>query len=376
MVRAVPSNPGWQAGYERNQVGGALAGMLAPAGGFGKFVVMLALSLLGNTCCTIYAITLSFQTLVPWLARVPRYLFSLVTTAIVIPVAIAAVGDFLVKLENFVALIGYWSAAFVAIVATEHLVFRRARFDAYDAAAWDTTSRRMASRTKSALLLFGSGKYTERGGGDGGDSRGQIRPPPPPRTAAKRPTAGVSASVGAGRGRGGSQAATQHAGRAQVPPAAPGPHRRLGAGPGPGDGRARRAATAAGAAQGRGRGAAGAAGAPPVGVAGPLSVHSLPRRCLGKVDFLLPVFLSLYACLRQAVRLYGGLAWHIYGGHSGLGADANGAGGGLDCSDDVESLPVTKLHGFVDQNHGHNVMARFVITAGSRDPLSSPPRWS
>ena len=139
VAGAIPNNPDWAARYETNLVGGALAGMLAPAGGFGKFiVVVLTLTLLGNTCGTFYAITLNFQTLLPWLIKVPRYVFSIVITAIVIPVAICAVNDFFVDLENFVALIGYWSAAFVGIVGTEHLVFRRGCYDAYDHAIWNS----------------------------------------------------------------------------------------------------------------------------------------------------------------------------------------------------------------------------------------------
>lgn len=129
IAGAIPNAPAWQAGYDKNLVGGILAAMLQPAGGFGKFVVVvLSLTLLGNTAGTMYAITLNFQTLVPWLVRVPRYVFALVITAIVIPVAVRAVAqDFFVSLENFVALIGYWSASFVGIVGTEHLAFRRRR---------------------------------------------------------------------------------------------------------------------------------------------------------------------------------------------------------------------------------------------------------
>ncbi|GJN86922.1 hypothetical protein PLIIFM63780_010504 [Purpureocillium lilacinum] len=144
VAGAIPNNPDWERRYDENLVGGALAGMLASAGGFGKFVVVvLSLTLLGNTCGTFYAITLNFQTLVPWLARVPRYVFSIIITAIVIPVAITAVDDFFLNLENFVALIGYWSAAFVGIVGAEHLAFRR-RLPyavAYDASIWSDASR-------------------------------------------------------------------------------------------------------------------------------------------------------------------------------------------------------------------------------------------
>ncbi|PHH59547.1 hypothetical protein CDD81_2878 [Ophiocordyceps australis] len=139
IAGAIPNNPDWEQRYEKNLVGGALAGMLASVGGFGKFiVVLLSLSLLGNTCGTFYAITLNFQTLIPWLTRVPRPVFSIVVTAIVIPVAIRAVTDFFVNLENLIALIGYWSAAFVGIVATEHVVFRRGSYESYDHVLWES----------------------------------------------------------------------------------------------------------------------------------------------------------------------------------------------------------------------------------------------
>ena len=135
---AVGSVPSWQAGYDSNMVGGVLAAMLEPAGGFGSFVVVvLALTLLGNVSGTMYAVTLNFQTLVPGLVRVPRYVFSVVVTAVIIPVAIRAAVDFFANLENLISLIGYWSAAFVGIVVTEHVVFRRGDCASYDRAIWD-----------------------------------------------------------------------------------------------------------------------------------------------------------------------------------------------------------------------------------------------
>lgn len=164
IAGAIPNVPAWQAAYDETLVGGVLAAMVAPAGGFGKFVVaVLSLTLLGNTAGTMYAITLNFQTLVPWLVRVPRYVFALVVTAVVIPVAVRAVAaNFLVSLENFVALIGYWSAAYVGIASAEHLVFRR-RWgrvpyeQAYDHAVWSDASRLPwgAAALASAVLCAG-----------------------------------------------------------------------------------------------------------------------------------------------------------------------------------------------------------------------------
>ncbi|KAK1593547.1 NCS1 nucleoside transporter [Colletotrichum navitas] len=138
---AIANVPEWQKGYDSTLVGGVLAAMLAPAGGFGKFVVVvLAFTLLGNISGTMYAITLNFQTLVPSLVRVPRYVFSIVVTAVMIPVAIKAADDFFLNLENFVALIGYWSASFVGIVVVEHFVFRKGDVELYDYHSWNVTS--------------------------------------------------------------------------------------------------------------------------------------------------------------------------------------------------------------------------------------------
>lgn len=158
IAGALPNNPEWQTAYDSTLVGGALAAMLSSAGGFGKFVVVvLSLTLLGNTAGTMYAITLNFQTLIPWLFRVPRYAFSIVVTVVVIPVAVAAAGDFFLNLENFIALIGYWSASFVGIVGVEHLVFRRGRYESYDHALWDDAAALPlgAAALASGVLCFG-----------------------------------------------------------------------------------------------------------------------------------------------------------------------------------------------------------------------------
>lgn len=49
MGGAVPVVTGWAEAYESYGTGGVMAAMLEPAGGFGKFVlVLLALSVIGN----------------------------------------------------------------------------------------------------------------------------------------------------------------------------------------------------------------------------------------------------------------------------------------------------------------------------------------
>jgi NCS1 nucleoside transporter family len=140
MGGAVPNIPSWEAGYEQNAASGVLAAMLSPAGGFGRFItVILGFSMLGNLAATMYSISLNLQMLVPWLFRIPRAIFSIVITGIVIGVAVEAAKSFFVNLENFLGVIGYWSAAFIGIILVEHLAFRRGSFVAYtkDDDAWD-----------------------------------------------------------------------------------------------------------------------------------------------------------------------------------------------------------------------------------------------
>ncbi|KAF1943343.1 hypothetical protein EJ02DRAFT_343491 [Clathrospora elynae] len=144
MGGATPNIPSWQAGYDVNAASGVLAAMLHPAGGFGRFVtVVLAFSMLGNLSATMYSVTLNLQMLVPWLFRIPRVVFSIVITGIVVGVAVEAAKSFFLNLENFIGVIGYWSAALIGIVHTEHLLFRRGSFAVYtkDETAWDDTEK-------------------------------------------------------------------------------------------------------------------------------------------------------------------------------------------------------------------------------------------
>ncbi|KAI3326922.1 NCS1 nucleoside transporter [Xylariaceae sp. AK1471] len=151
------SVPAWEQGYETNAVGGVLAAMVSPAGGFGQFVVVvLSLTLLGNIAATMYSVTLNFQILVPQLVRIPRYIFSIVVTAIVIPISIKAAAEFYTNLEYFIALISYWSSAFVAVLIAEHVVFRKGRYETYDHSVWNLASQLPwgAAALTAAVLSF------------------------------------------------------------------------------------------------------------------------------------------------------------------------------------------------------------------------------
>lgn len=139
---ATPNIESWTEGYDSYSVGGVLQAMLLPAGGFGRFVaVLLSLSVIGNLAATMYSITLNFQLLVPLFVRIPRNIFAIVYTCVAIPVSISAAKSFFDSLENFIYLIAYWSAAFVAVVGVEHFIFRKGDFERYDTEHWDQPSK-------------------------------------------------------------------------------------------------------------------------------------------------------------------------------------------------------------------------------------------
>ncbi|KAF8480308.1 permease for cytosine/purines, uracil, thiamine, allantoin-domain-containing protein [Russula ochroleuca] len=80
---SAPSVPAWNAGYTDGNVGGLLNAMLSPVGGFRKVLMaLLSLSLTGCNAPIIYSMCMAFQTLIPPLAAVPRYVFSVLATAV------------------------------------------------------------------------------------------------------------------------------------------------------------------------------------------------------------------------------------------------------------------------------------------------------
>lgn len=150
---AIGTSETWTAGYEANGIPGVLREMLRPAGGWGAFcAVLFALSLLGNLSATVYSLGFSIQVAIPPLIRVPRYIFILVATAVMIPVAIVGAKRFFTALESFLGVVGFWSAGFVAILVVEHFVFRKNNVANYDQTAWNT--RHLLTTGLPAIAAF------------------------------------------------------------------------------------------------------------------------------------------------------------------------------------------------------------------------------
>jgi len=82
--------PSWSEGYDNSNVGGLIFRMMLPVDspnkeitGFAKFLtVLMSLSVTSNMAITFYSFSLNMQTIHRWLAFIPRYLWSVVVTAV------------------------------------------------------------------------------------------------------------------------------------------------------------------------------------------------------------------------------------------------------------------------------------------------------
>ncbi|KAF9881831.1 NCS1 nucleoside transporter [Colletotrichum karsti] len=149
---ALNNVPEWKAGWDTYGIGGVMAAMLAPAGGFGKFLlVVLALTVIGNIATSMYSVALCMQMMLPVFAKVPRVVFIVVALGIMIPMAIRAAESWADSLENFLGLIGYWAGCFDAVIIEELVIFRRMNYDSYDHTAWN-----VARMLPSGLAAIGA----------------------------------------------------------------------------------------------------------------------------------------------------------------------------------------------------------------------------
>lgn len=178
---ATPLVPSWSAAYSSGSPGALLEAVLSPTGGFGKFLtVLLSLSVTANIAPTMYSFGLSFQVFAPFCAKIPRYVFSVLATIIVIPISIVGAHRFYATLTNFLGLIGYWASCFIAVIIAEHFVFRahalrlvprtqqrqqqpprpdlsKNAFENYDLSAWNAPSRLPSgiAAIAASVLSFG-----------------------------------------------------------------------------------------------------------------------------------------------------------------------------------------------------------------------------
>lgn len=148
-------NP-YQEGWNEAGVGGLLAVVLFPsAGAFGKFcLVILALSIVANNCPNVYSVSLTLMALGRWTRRVPRFVWTIIGSAVYVVIAIPGFASFEAVLENFMHFIGYWLAIYEGIALTDHFVFKRG-FSGYNPEHWDDRDKLPPSYASLMSFLMG-----------------------------------------------------------------------------------------------------------------------------------------------------------------------------------------------------------------------------
>ncbi|KAJ7199227.1 cytosine-purine permease [Mycena pura] len=143
FAAAAAGVPAWNAGYDGgNNFGGLASAVLQPSGAFGKILmVLMSLVLSAPTALEMYSSGMSLMNVSSWFAKVPRYVFAIVATAVCIPVAVVGQTRFYTVLVIILDLIGYWCASYAGIIFTEHVIFRRGNLALYKLDDWADGSR-------------------------------------------------------------------------------------------------------------------------------------------------------------------------------------------------------------------------------------------
>jgi NCS1 nucleoside transporter family len=132
------------AAYQKGGIGGLIGSVFEGHGpgirGFGKFIeVLVSFSLAAVMTTNIYSLGLSVQVISIKLLAVPRFIWSLIGSGVLIACAIAgrdSLGD---VMTNFLSMCAYWLVPFSTIVLLEHFIWRRDF--TYCISAWDNPSR-------------------------------------------------------------------------------------------------------------------------------------------------------------------------------------------------------------------------------------------
>ena len=139
LASGISMYPEYAAAYDRGQ-GALIVEAFGPLHGFGKFCsVIVALGLIANTVAPTYSAGVDFQILGRYAEKVPRVIWNTVGVIIYTVCALAGRSNLSEIFTNFLALMGYWVAIWVAIILEEFLIFRFR--SGYNWGAWRDPSK-------------------------------------------------------------------------------------------------------------------------------------------------------------------------------------------------------------------------------------------
>ncbi|OJJ43911.1 hypothetical protein ASPZODRAFT_154396 [Penicilliopsis zonata CBS 506.65] len=137
IASGIASQPAWAAAYSISS-GAVLVQVLAPLGTFGHFcAVLLSLGVIANNVPGTYSAALCFQMLGRWCMAIPRFVWTIVAVIIYTACACAGRNQFFEVFQNFLSLMGYWTAIWCALTLEEELLFRGG-IKGYDWTLWNS----------------------------------------------------------------------------------------------------------------------------------------------------------------------------------------------------------------------------------------------
>ena len=153
LASAIPSTPSFSTAYDTGQ-GALLVAGFTSLDGFGKFCgVVIALGLVANIVPPTYVSGINFQILGRVPEKIPRFIWNSIGVIIYTVCALAGRDHLAAIFTNFLALMGYWLAIWIAITLEEHLIFRRVR--GFDWTQWNQQSKLPLGVSALAAFLVG-----------------------------------------------------------------------------------------------------------------------------------------------------------------------------------------------------------------------------
>ena len=138
---ALNNKPAWADAYTNQGLGFLIQDALHPRG-FAKFLLcLLVLSGINTNVISIYSAAISCQQFSRPFARVPRFIWTFLCFAAILGIAVGGRAKLNTYLVNFLSLLGYWCTSYFVILFSEHVIFRRRRFENYDLEGWNDPRR-------------------------------------------------------------------------------------------------------------------------------------------------------------------------------------------------------------------------------------------
>ncbi|KAK6205436.1 uncharacterized protein RJT21DRAFT_15853 [Scheffersomyces amazonensis] len=119
----------WGNAYAAYGMGGLLNEAFKPWGGGGKFLlIMIFLSLISNNILNTYSAAFGIQLSGRVMAKIPRWIWAFIVTAIYLVCALVGRNKFATILSNFLPMVGYWISMYFIILLEENTIFRTDKF--------------------------------------------------------------------------------------------------------------------------------------------------------------------------------------------------------------------------------------------------------